>query len=69
MGQYSTIEDNQNNPALGDIDNDGNLEIVYPSYDGKRTYPLAFSLLPYSSLLYSQAVVVVVVVCSACILA
>jgi len=36
LGEYYTvIQDNQNNAALGDIDGDGYLEIVYPSYDGK----------------------------------
>ena len=32
---YSVIESNQPNPAAADLDHDGNLEIIYPSYDGR----------------------------------
>jgi uncharacterized repeat protein (TIGR01451 family) len=32
---YDVIESNQPNPAVADLDGDGNLEIIYPSYDGK----------------------------------
>lgn len=32
---YDVIENNQPNPAVADIDGDGNLEILYSSYDGR----------------------------------
>jgi hypothetical protein len=32
---YSVIESNQPNPAVADLDGDGNLEIIYSSYDGR----------------------------------
>jgi uncharacterized repeat protein (TIGR01451 family) len=32
---YGVIENNQPNPAAADLDGDGNLEIIYPSYDGR----------------------------------
>ena len=32
---YSLIENNQPNPAAADLDDDGNLEIIYSSYDGR----------------------------------
>lgn len=32
---YDVIENNQPNPAVADLDNDGNLEILYSSYDGR----------------------------------
>ena len=32
---YSTIESVHSNPAIADLDGDGNLEILYPSYDGR----------------------------------
>jgi uncharacterized repeat protein (TIGR01451 family) len=32
---YNVIESVQPNPVTVDLDNDGNLEILYPSYDGK----------------------------------
>jgi uncharacterized repeat protein (TIGR01451 family) len=32
---YGIIENNQPNPAVADIDGDGFLEIIYPSYDGR----------------------------------
>jgi uncharacterized repeat protein (TIGR01451 family) len=32
---YSLIENNQPNPAVADLDGDGNLEIIYSSYDGR----------------------------------
>jgi hypothetical protein len=32
---YNLIENNQPNPVAVDLDGDGNLEILYPSYDGR----------------------------------
>jgi hypothetical protein len=32
---YSVIENNQPNPVAADLDGDGNLEILYASYDGR----------------------------------
>jgi hypothetical protein len=32
---YNLIENNQPNPATADLDGDGQLEILYPSYDGR----------------------------------
>jgi hypothetical protein len=32
---YSVIENNQPNPVVVDLDNDGYLEILFPSYDGR----------------------------------
>ncbi|MGW8250296.1 MAG: FG-GAP-like repeat-containing protein [Anaerolineales bacterium] len=32
---YAVIENNQPNPAVADLDGDGNLEIIYSSYDGR----------------------------------
>ncbi len=32
---YNVIENNQPNPAVADLDGDGQMEIVYPSYDGR----------------------------------
>ncbi len=32
---YGVIENNQPNPAVADLDGDGNLEIIYSSYDGR----------------------------------
>ncbi len=32
---YNRIENAQPNPVLADLDSDGNLEILYPSYDGR----------------------------------
>ncbi len=32
---YGVIESNQPNPAVADLDGDGRLEILYPSYDGR----------------------------------
>ena len=32
---YGVIESNQPNPAAADLDGDGNLEIIYSSYDGR----------------------------------
>lgn len=32
---YDVIENNQPNPAVADLDGDGNLEILYSSYDGR----------------------------------
>ncbi len=32
---YGFIESNQPNPAVADLDGDGNLEIIYSSYDGR----------------------------------
>ena len=32
---YTVIENNQPNPVAVDLDGDGNLEILYPSYDGR----------------------------------
>lgn len=32
---YGVIENNQPNPAVADMDGDGRMEIVYPSYDGR----------------------------------
>jgi hypothetical protein len=32
---YNVIETNENNPAAADLDGDGNLEIIYASYDGR----------------------------------
>jgi uncharacterized repeat protein (TIGR01451 family) len=32
---YNVIESDEPNPAVADLDGDGNLEIIYPSYDGR----------------------------------
>jgi uncharacterized repeat protein (TIGR01451 family) len=32
---YHLIESSRPNPSVADLDNDGNLEIIYPSYDGR----------------------------------
>ncbi len=32
---YDVIENNASNPAAADLDGDGNLEILFPSYDGR----------------------------------
>lgn len=35
LGNYSFIEDCQNYPVVADLDSDGNMEIIYPAWDGK----------------------------------
>jgi uncharacterized repeat protein (TIGR01451 family) len=32
---YNVIENSHPNPSAADLDNDGNMEIIYPSYDGR----------------------------------
>jgi len=46
------------NPALADLDGDGRLEIIYPSYDGSWPYTIPTSGAPGDDFRFASEVLV-----------